>query len=525
MPWRGPEIEGEYPTLGDSVAEWIEAHLVVPDGELKGEPFVLYDEQWRFLQQWYRLDPAAGKYAKRRGQLMRSQKWGKGPLLAAISAAEAFGPVVPDGWDAAGEPVGRSWPTPWVQLTAVSIDQVDNTYAALLPMLRGGPLVNWASVDIGDTRVKYRGEIAIQKVTSSAGSRLGQRTTFICQDETHLWTESNGGVNLARTQRRNAGGVGGRVLETTNGFAPGGDSVAERTYNAVKKDPTIYVDVRHPRERIDFRHTRKLREELAYVYGDSATDNGGHVDMDRILAECLDPDTGEADARRFFLTELVRGELQYVDPNAWADAEWTKARNEPLPERSWWVGRPVTLGFDGSVRYDTTGLVATDMVTGLQTTLANWTRPEGASAEWEIDVADVDATLRAAFTSYDVQMLYGDPWAGWRDILGRWSLDFPGRVYEFDTTKPKPMAEAGDAWRTAISTGNALHDGGELLTTHAMNVVTIRRGVYDLMGRAVDKSRFSQIDLAMCAALSWAARTKLLADGWKPRIRRKVVIR
>ena len=55
MPWRGPEHEGEFPTLGYDVGEWIEAHCVVPDGYRKGEPLLLTDEMWRFLLHFYRL--------------------------------------------------------------------------------------------------------------------------------------------------------------------------------------------------------------------------------------------------------------------------------------------------------------------------------------------------------------------------------------------------------------------------------------------------------------------------------------
>ena len=32
MPWRGPAEEGEFPTLGYAVGEWMESHLVIPDG-------------------------------------------------------------------------------------------------------------------------------------------------------------------------------------------------------------------------------------------------------------------------------------------------------------------------------------------------------------------------------------------------------------------------------------------------------------------------------------------------------------
>ena len=39
-----------------------------------------------------------------------------------------------------GEPIGMAWPTPLIQITAVSEESTDNTYDALRPMIDEGPL-------------------------------------------------------------------------------------------------------------------------------------------------------------------------------------------------------------------------------------------------------------------------------------------------------------------------------------------------------------------------------------------------
>ena len=120
MPWRGPEVEGEFPTLGNVVAQWIVDYCVVPDREMRGRPFILTEEQHWHLIWHYALTPE-GKWLYPRGsQLIRPQKWGKGPFGAAMTCAEAVGPVRFDGWDADGEPVGRPWDTPHIQITACS---------------------------------------------------------------------------------------------------------------------------------------------------------------------------------------------------------------------------------------------------------------------------------------------------------------------------------------------------------------------------------------------------------------------
>jgi hypothetical protein len=96
MPWREPQLPGEFPTLGFQVADWIEERCAIPDREFVGEPFLLTDEQLSFLLHFYRLDPRRlGRVLLPRAaaQLTRPQKWGKGPLAAAVICAEAQGPV------------------------------------------------------------------------------------------------------------------------------------------------------------------------------------------------------------------------------------------------------------------------------------------------------------------------------------------------------------------------------------------------------------------------------------------------
>src|SRR4051794_23509253 len=114
--------------------------------------------------------------------------------------------------------MGYSWPTPWIQVTAVNEDQTDNVWFALRPMIELGPLaeVIW---DTGAARINLRNGL-VETVTSSAAARIGQRITFAEQDETHLWLPHRGGPKLAETQRRNLAGMGGRSVEYTNAWDP-----------------------------------------------------------------------------------------------------------------------------------------------------------------------------------------------------------------------------------------------------------------------------------------------------------------
>ncbi len=319
MPWREPSYPGEFPTLGWAIADWIEANCVVPDGDHLGERYMLTDEMKVFIANHYRLKPQAtaeryqSAYHYRRSQLVRSQKWGKGPFSAAIICAEAVGPVVFDGWDAAGEPVGRPWATPLIQITAASEDQTDNVYRCLTPMIEYGPLAD-VITDTGETRINLPGGGRIDPVTSQARSRLGQRVTFVVQDETGTWTKSNGGQLLADTQRRGLAGMGGRAIETTNAWDPSENSVAQQTYDARPAD--VYRDHRLAPPGLSYRNKAERHKIHQHVYGDS-----WWVDLDRIDAEAAElMERDPMQAERFFGNRVVQGAGSWLPDGLWDGA-------------------------------------------------------------------------------------------------------------------------------------------------------------------------------------------------------------
>lgn len=319
MPWRGPDAEGEVPTLGWVVGEWIEAHCVIPDLDLKGTPYLLTDEMWTFLAHYYRLredaDPErrASAWVYRRGQLVRPQKWGKSPFSAALICAEAIGPVLFAGWDADGEPVGRPWSTALIQVTASSEDQTDNVYDALVPMIDYGPLAD-VITDTGATRINLPNDGRIDPVTSKARSRLGQRVTFVVQDETGTWTRGNGGLSLATTQNRGLAGMGARGVEITNAWDPAELSVAQQTYESRSTD--IYRDYRQSPKGLSYRNKAERRKIHRAVYGDS-----WWVDLDRIEADAFEIlERDPAEAERFFGNRVVAGSDSWLPDKLWERA-------------------------------------------------------------------------------------------------------------------------------------------------------------------------------------------------------------
>ena len=124
MPWA-PQYEGDFPTLGWQVADQMSAYLARPDAGDDDifEPFIPTLEQQEYLNELYRVDPVTCRRIVHRSALVRPRGWGKSPFVAAIMIAEAIFEVVPDGWDAEGQPVGKPWSkvrTPYVSIAAVS---------------------------------------------------------------------------------------------------------------------------------------------------------------------------------------------------------------------------------------------------------------------------------------------------------------------------------------------------------------------------------------------------------------------
>jgi hypothetical protein len=513
MPWRGPEVEGEVPTLGNLVAEWIQDHCVIPDREFRGERFVLTEEQQWHLIWHYALTPE-GRWVHQRGsQLVRPQKWGKGPFGAAMVCAEAAGPVVFDGWDAKGEPVGRPWATPHIQVTACSEEQTDNTWRALQPMIELGDLA--ADIpDTGLTRVNLPGGGLIEPVTASARSRLGQRVTFVVQDQTESWNRSNDGHKLASNQRRGLAGMNGRFLETANAPDPVEDSVASRT----QAESGVYINdvdggpgsVRNKAER---------RKVLRKVYGDSTLERGGWIDLDRIDAEIdalLAHDPSQAE--RWFLNRKIAAEGAAFDPSL------IKARLKRKPWRPR-AGSYIVLGIDGARFRDAIAVVATDIRSGHQWLVDVIERPEHARDDYEHDLGRIDGAVAS--------LVEGDGYVVWRGyvddqhigkLMELWQNRYgEKRFVRWHTNRDKQMAYAVRGYEDALAGGDVSFDPdegpNETFLAHLRNarkrMVTVLDERQKPMHVITKLHEYSvlKIDGASAAVVSWEARSDAIRKG------------
>ncbi|MER7155431.1 hypothetical protein [Streptomyces lydicus] len=528
----------DFPTLY-VVPDWIAQHCRLRSvGGLDDtpQPFEMYDWQLRCTAQFYRVRPEAEvgqlstAFHYRRGQIVAPQKSGKGPWTAGITAAEAVGPVLFAGWAKGGErydcrargcgcgwvyeyepgePMGRPWTTPLLQITATSEQQTDNVYLPLQAMIRSGPLAELMRVGEEFIRLPNGGRIDV--VTSSAQSRLGNPITFAIQDETGIWTDTNKMTKVATTQRRGLAGMSGRSLETTNAWDPSENAVAQKT--AETKVTDVYRFHRLPPGGLSFTNKAERRRILQHVYRGSH-----HIDLDAIDGEAVELLEKEpAEAERFYGNRIVAGMGTWLQQDRWdARAEPREVADERLR---------IVLGFDGSDVDDWTGIRA-ETLDGWQftPTYGPDARPTiWDPADWDGQVPrlEVDAAMDELFKRFEVVRMYGDP-PYWETEMDAWAARFgEKRVVRWYTQRVVQMHAACERLLTDVTKADSpfRHDGCETTSLHIRNARKAARPSNRYVLRKA--SVLQKIDLAICSILAHEAAGDAIAAGQATKKRRR----
>ena len=222
-------------------------------------------------------------------------------------------------------------------------------------------------------------------------------------------------------------------------------------------------------------------------------------------------------AERFFGNRIVASADSWMDPKVWAERF--------VPGKALEPGDVITIGFDGSLRDDSTALVACRVDDGYIQVLGVWECPDDPveAAEWEVPVGEVDAKVAEIFRTYEVERMYCDP-AYWQDIVGRWASEFGDkRVIEWWTNRERAMCSANERFHTAAVIGQLSHgdDGTGVLSRHVGNA----KRKETRSGIAIRKDRPKsprKIDAAVCAVLAYEARGDVVASGVTTRKKYKV---
>lgn len=554
MSWE--PLDGDlFPSLGWSVIDWITENLVRPDAGLVSEPFRLYPEQEDFVLNFYRLDPETGRRKYRRGVLSRPRGWGKSPFAAALMAVEGLGPVVFDGWDADGQPVGKPWSeirTPLIQVAATSEDQAGYTFDALLEMMEGPVVDNYRGVELLGSQINLPNG-KIERITSASRSLKGARADFTVADQTEEWVQSNGGKKLHQVLDSNAAKRGGSYLETPNAFIPGEGSVAEDSANywsMIQEGKAVadglYYDHREAPGNVDVAERESLTLGLRVAYGDAS----GHPDGCLIHEPACPPGHADLESRIQSFWDLTKdvqvARSDYLNLVVAASDSWLsnpELRAVVDAEKVVGPDEPIVVGFDGSRgrgkgTADATALIGCRVSDGHLFVLDVWEQPRNVQL-WTVPVADVDARVREVFRDYTVVGFYADP-NGWTSQISEWEAKF-GKDLPVKARREAPMTywprgkdnnvpRLVEELHDAVVNEECSLDGSTVLIRHMLNARRRgRRGGY-LLYKAYPDSP-DKIDAAYAAVMAWKARLDAVSSGAGlqkkqiPQRRRTAVIR
>lgn len=451
-------------TLGWEVLAWGSQMLAQPDEVSEnykmGDPWVYSDEQATFILWFYAIDEY-GKFLYRNAVLERPKGWGKSPLLAAICCTELLGPVVFDGWDADGKPVGKPTGSPLVQIAAISDSQANNTMDLVREMLANGQaMYYYPYLDINLSKVTYPGGKKLEKVTASPRGREGNRATFVVMDETHLWVPAEKGPQLYEALSRNLAKMNRRWVATTNAHGPGEGSVAEDHWDRYQKALAageagkLLFDTREVFVE-DIYDPEQAMPALEYVYGDAADPDTGWIILENMFEEVKT--SREHVARRFFFNQHVEGHSTWLKKSQWLDC-----KKSPL-----YLKRKdkIALGFKGNTIRGA-ALVGCRLKDKALFRLGWW---ENANQQkgWEVPFVDVDSTVRKTLEKYDVAKFLAEP-SQYQDIVGRWYSDFPDQVEEFWMSNKTKQAQAVEQFESAVNSNRLVWEH-EDISRHVLN--------------------------------------------------------
>jgi hypothetical protein len=511
-------------TLGWEGIHWATKYLRQPDGPNAGDRWQFIESQVRFILWWYSLDEN-GRWTYYHGVRRFAKGYGKSPFAAVMSMIELLAPVRLDRFapNVPGGCIGRQVSMPLVQIGATSHDQANiNTMRmvrALLP--KNSRILRDYDVEAGKTIFHVPGGGQLMVITSSPTTEEGALTTFAILDQTESFLPNNGGVDLAEVMDRNVGKSGSRIIETSNAWEPGKESVAETTFDAwvaqeegrLKGKGKILYDCRQAPPDIDFDDVASIRKAIEYAYGDAYW-----VDVETILERILSPRTPLDVSKRFYLNWPESPEDAWTTQQRWARMADREFR---IPD-----GSDIAMAFDGSRVDDATALIGCHIGTGFTFSLGIWEPRKGLKY---VPSAEVHEAIRQAKERFHVCAFFADvkEWEEstkitWREMfeddLDVWAVpggrdpqpvawDMRSHVGEFTQAAEMVLSEIESPEDEPVFH----HDGDGVLGRHVTNARRRPNRWGTSIGKESPKS-YNKIDGAVAMIIARHARRLVLAS-------------
>jgi hypothetical protein len=398
------ELEhGIYCTLGWEAIHWSTKYLKQPDGQYAGERWEFIESQVRWELLWYALR-ADGRWLYYHGVRRHPKGAGKSPFAAVSSLIELLAPVRLARFDkrVLGGCLGRPVSMPLVQIAATSQDQANvNTMRMVQALLPAKSRIrNDYDVETGKTIFHVPGGGQLMIITSSPTTEEGALTTFAILDQTESFLPNNGGVSLSEVLDRNVGKSGNRMIETSNAWQPGKESVAETTFDTwvaqeegrLRGEGKILYDSRMAPP-IDWDDEDSIQRGVDAAYGDAYFVDTKDIVQNRILS----PKTPLDVSKRFYLNWPTAAQDAWTTQQNWVRLVDTDFELED--------GDNIAMGFDGSRVNDATALIGCHIETGYTFSLGIWETENGTRP---IPVDEVNAAVSLARQRWKVRAFFAD---------------------------------------------------------------------------------------------------------------------
>ena len=332
--------------------------------------------------------------------------------------------------------------------------------------------------------------------------------SFVIGDETEHWTPGMGGPGLMETLTQNAVKTGSRVMETSNAWIPGAQSVAESTFEAwceqqegkARATQTILYDaiIAPPNTALHDEPADgeiSLTDGLRHVYQDCPW-----VDIEPIKQQIWASNYPVSRSRRFFLNQPNAAEDAWVSLQEWSVLADPARELEPDEE--------IVLFFDGSKSNDHTALVGCCMSDGHVFTVGVWA-PERSTGV--VNFAAVDSAVRRTFDRFTVLAFWADvrEWESY--VKTSWPEEFADDLLVWANPRGKEsaaiawdmrshgyqFAEAAEMCFAEIQDGTFTHDGNWDTSRHIGNArVNETRGRFSIKKESPHSP--NKIDAAVC---------------------------
>jgi hypothetical protein len=477
---------------------------------------------------WYAMDDQ-GHWLFHHGARRLAKGSGKSPFAAVLALIEFCAPVrlarkdgrLPGG--CAGRPVSM----PWVQIAATAESQTANTMRMVRAFApKGSAVVKEFGLDPGKTKYYKLPEGTLEVITSSVTASEGAEASFVVADETEHWKPSNAGPELAATLEDNISKSGSRMLETSNAWVPGIDSVAESTWEAwlaqeegrTRGETKILYDARLAPPDTDLADFESLRAALEFVYGDCEwrADEAGRVDVAPIIERIWSPRSKPSESKRKYLNWPSAAEDAWTTLDAWnamADPSIVVAADDE-----------VVLFFDGSKSRDATALIGCRVADGHVFTPGVW-EPDPNNPDETVDAADVDRVVELTFQNHKVVAFFSDVREWESFALTEWPRRYAAQLWVHAVPQGRPpqpiawdmrahsyeFAKACEAVEEEIRDGAFTHDGDSRVARHVSNAR--RRPNRDAVGIGKEsKDSPLKIDAAVCVVGVRMVRRLVMAD-------------